>query len=220
MKTDIFLNIHADIYARFTHIRTQLVQGSKESQASALGEVLSEISCEIIEQVLMVLLTAPQHAHHHSESETVVQQILEAIRKYLPWSVSFLGNERLLPLVEYLSGTIQIEDQSIYMTYPISKQLAEQVQNASLKLGEGDVHEIPKALKLLTEVIDVGVTHLMREPKKSLKFNFVVDKTLNGVINMTTHLGYKRLEKLGSQLDHKAATSYIDYFLQFMRHQA
>ena len=53
-----------------------------------------------------------------------------------------------------------------------------------------------------------------------LKFNFVVDKILNGVINMTTHLGYKRLEKLGSQLDHKAAINYIDYFLQFMRHQA
>ena len=74
--------------------------------------------------------------------------------------------------------------------------------------------------KLLTDVIDVGVTHLIREPKKCLKFNFVVDKTLNGVINMTTHLGYKRLEKLGTQLDQDVASKYVDYFLNFMRHQA
>ena len=56
--------------------------------------------------------------------------------------------------------------------------------------------------------------------KKCLKFNFVVDKTLNGVINMTTHLGYKRLEKLGTQLDQQVAVIYVDYFLKFMRHQA
>ena len=53
------------------------------------------------------------------------------------------------------------------------------------------------------------------------KFNFVVDKTLNGVINMTTHLGYKRLEKLGySTGSNKFAVVYVDYFLKFMRHQA
>ena len=54
MNTAVFLNIHADTYARFAHIRTQLLQGSKESQANALGAVLSEIACEVIEQVLVV----------------------------------------------------------------------------------------------------------------------------------------------------------------------
>ena len=220
MKTAIFLNIHADLYARFAHIRTQLLQGSKVSQASALGEVLSEISCEIIEQVFMVILQDKRHAQHTGDSEKVVQQILEAVRKYMPWSVSFFSNERLLPLVEYVFNTIQVEDEKFYMTYTISQQLTQQIQSSSKKLMAGDSSEISPVMKLLVEVIDLGVTHLMREPKKTLKFNFVVDKTLNGVINMTTHLGYKRLEKLGSQLDHKAAINYIDYFLQFMRHQA
>ena len=61
MNTAVFLNIHADTYARFAHIRTQLLQGSKESQANALGAVLSEIACEVIEQVFMVLLQDNQH---------------------------------------------------------------------------------------------------------------------------------------------------------------
>jgi hypothetical protein len=138
----------------------------------------------------------------------------------MPWSVSFFGNDRLVPLVEYLSKTFQLEDQRIYMTYPISQQLENQIKASSQKLAQGDQAEISNALKLLTDVIDVGVTHLIREPKKCLKFNFVVDKTLNGVINMTTHLGYKRLEKLGTQLDQDVASKYVDYFLNFMRHQA
>ena len=220
MNTAVFLNIHADTYARFAHIRAQLLQGSKESQANALGNVLSEMACEVIEQVFMVLLQENQHHSQTGESEKVIQQILEAIRKYMPWSVSFFGNDRLVPLVEYLSKTIQLEDEKVYMTYPIEQQLAQQVKSSSHKLAGGDRHETVNALKLLTDVIDVGVTHLIREPKKCLKFNFVVDKTLNGVINMTTHLGYKRLEKLGTQLDQQVAVIYVDYFLKFMRHQA
>ncbi|ENU84659.1 MAG TPA: hypothetical protein PLX05_04830 [Acinetobacter parvus] len=220
MNTAVFLNIHADTYARFAHIRAQLLQGSKESQANALGNVLSEMACEVIEQVFMVLLQENQHHSQTGESEKVIQQILEAIRKYMPWSVSFFGNDRLVPVVEYLSKTIQLEDEKVYMTYPIEQQLAQQVKSSSQKLAGGDRHETVNALKLLTDVIDVGVTHLIREPKKCLKFNFVVDKTLNGVINMTTHLGYKRLEKLGTQLDQQVAVIYVDYFLKFMRHQA
>ena len=220
MNTAVFLNIHADTYARFAHIRAQLLQGSKESQANALGNVLSEMACEVIEQVFMVLLQENQHHSQTGESEKVIQQILEAIRKYMPWSVSFFGNDRLVPVVEYLSKTIQLEDEKVYMTYPIEQQLAQQVKSSSQKLAGGDRHETVNALKLLTDVIDVGVTHLIREPKKCLKFNFVVDKTLNGVINMTTHLGYKRLEKLGTQLDQQVAVIYVDYFSKFMRHQA
>ena len=220
MSTAVFLNIHADTYARFAHIRAQLLQGSKESQANALGDVLSEMACEVIEQVFMVLLQENQHHSQTGESEKVIQQILEAIRKYMPWSVSFFGNDRLVPVVEYLSKSIQLEDEKVYMTYPIEQQLAQQVKSSSHKLAGGDRHETVNALKLLTDVIDVGVTHLIREPKKCLKFNFVVDKTLNGVINMTTHLGYKRLEKLGTQLDQQVAVIYVDYFLKFMRHQA
>ena len=220
MNTAVFLNIHADTYARFAHIRAQLLQGSKESQANALGNVLSEMACEVIEQVFMVLLQENQHHSQTGESEKVIQQILEAIRKYMPWSVSFFGNDRLVPLVEYLSKTIQLEDEKVYMTYPIEQQLAQQVKTSSQKLAGGDRHETVNALKLLTDVIDVGVTHLIREPKKCLKFNFVVDKTLNGVINMTTHLGYQRLEKLGTPLDQQVAVIYVDYFLKFMRHQA
>ncbi|ENW95490.1 MULTISPECIES: hypothetical protein [unclassified Acinetobacter] len=220
MKTAVFLNIHADTYARFAHIRTQLLQASKESQANALGSVLSEMACEVVEQVFMVLLNENQQHSKTGESEKVIQQILEAIRKYMPWSISFFSNERLVPLVEYLSKTLLIEDDKIYMTYPVEQQLAQQVIASGQKLAEGDSREVANALKRLTEVIDVGVTHLIREPKKCLKFNFVVDKTLNGVINMTTHLGYKRLEKLATQLDQQVAVTYVDYFLKFMRHPA
>ena len=218
MSYSISLKLQPETHQRFKDLHSRLNAGDPDSLAKPLGENLADMACEIIDQIFGQMVQIAKSPD--SESEKVIQQILEAIRKYMPWSVSFFGNDRLVPLIEHLSKTIRVEDESVYMTYPIEQQLTQQVKASSQKLAEGESREIANSLKLLTEVIDVGVTHLIREPKKSLKFNFVVDKTLNGVINMTTHLGYKRLEKLGTQLDQQAAATYVDHFLKFMRHPA
>lgn len=189
-----------------------------------MGDVLSDLSCEIIEQVFSVLLKDEQDnstmtQKQRYESEKVLQQILDTFRKYMPWSVSFFGNERLLPLVDYMTSLMKEREQDVYITYPITPQLVQQAQTLTEQIREGNMQSVEKAFQTLIQIVDLGVTSLVREPKKRLKFNLVVDKTLNGVINMTTHLGYKRLEKLGTQVDQTTATHYINHFLAFM-HQA
>ncbi|AML71914.1 hypothetical protein [Acinetobacter baumannii] len=224
MSYKVFLKISDSTYTQFASIREKLHAGVRESQSKVLGDVLSDLSCEIIEQVFSVLLkdeqdnsTMPQKQRY--ESEKVLQQILDTFRKYMPWSVSFFGNERLLPLVDYMTSLMKEREQEVYITYPITPQLVQQAQTLTEQIREGNMQSVEKAFQTLIQIVDLGVTSLVREPKKRLKFNLVVDKTLNGVINMTTHLGYKRLEKLGTQVDQTTATHYINHFLAFM-HQA
>ncbi|EHU1491523.1 hypothetical protein [Acinetobacter baumannii] len=224
MSYKVFLKISDSTYTQFASIREKLHAGVRESQSKVLGDVLSDLSCEIIEQVFSVLLkdeqdnsTMTQKQRH--ESEKVLQQILDTFRKYMPWSVSFFGNERLLPLVDYMTSLMKEREQDVYITYPITPQLVQQAQTLTEQIREGNMQSVEKAFQTLIQIVDLGVTSLVREPKKRLKFNLVVDKTLNGVINMTTHLGYKRLEKLGTQVDQTTATHYINHFLAFM-HQA
>ncbi|HAV3591756.1 hypothetical protein R5M72_12685 [Acinetobacter baumannii] len=211
-------------YTQFASIREKLHAGVRESQSKVLGDVLSDLSCEIIEQVFSVLLKDEQDnstmtQKQRYESEKVLQQILDTFRKYMPWSVSFFGNERLLPLVDYMTSLMKEREQEVYITYPITPQLVQQAQTLTEQIRAGNMQSVEKAFQTLIQIVDLGVTSLVREPKKRLKFNLVVDKTLNGVINMTTHLGYKRLEKLGTQVDQTTATHYINHFLAFM-HQA
>lgn len=224
MSYKVFLKISDSTYIQFASIREKLHAGVKESQSKVLGDVLSDLSCEIIEQVFSVLLKDEQDnstmtQKQRYESEKVLQQILDTFRKYMPWSVSFFGNERLLPLVDYMTSLMKEREQEVYITYPITPQLVQQVQTLTEQIREGNMQSVEKAFQTLIQIVDLGVTSLVREPKKRLKFNLVVDKTLNGVINMTTHLGYKRLEKLGTQVDQTTATHYINHFLAFM-HQA
>ena len=224
MSYKVFLKISDSTYTQFASIREKLHAGVKESQSKVLGDVLSDLSCEIIEQVFSVLLKDEQDnstmtEKQRHESEKVLQQILDTFRKYMPWSVSFFGNERLLPLVDYMTSLMKEHEQDVYITYPITPQLVQQAQTLTEQLRAGNMQSVEEAFQTLIQIVDLGVTSLVREPKKRLKFNLVVDKTLNGVINMTTHLGYKRLEKLGTQVDQTTATHYINHFLAFM-HQA
>ncbi|HDX5932037.1 hypothetical protein ACF0DH_14650 [Acinetobacter baumannii] len=224
MSYKVFLKISDSTYTQFASIREKLHAGVRESQSKVLGDVLSDLSCEIIEQVFFVLLKDEQDnstmtQKQRYESEKVLQQILDTFRKYMPWSVSFFGNERLLPLVDYMTSLMKEREQDVYITYPITPQLVQQAQTLTEQIREGNMQSVEKAFQTLIQIVDLGVTSLVREPKKRLKFNLVVDKTLNGVINMTTHLGYKRLEKLGTQVDQTTATHYINHFLAFM-HQA
>ncbi|ENR2986125.1 hypothetical protein R4446_13810 [Acinetobacter baumannii] len=224
MSYKVFLKISDSTYTQFASIREKLHAGVRESQSKVLGSVLSDLSCEIIEQVFSVLLKDEQDnstmtQKQRYESEKVLQQILDTFRKYMPWSVSFFGNERLLPLVDYMTSLMKEREQEVYITYPITPQLVQQAQTLTEQIREGNMQSVEKAFQILIQIVDLGVTSLVREPKKRLKFNLVVDKTLNGVINMTTHLGYKRLEKLGTQVDQTTATHYINHFLAFM-HQA
>ncbi|BFM71061.1 Uncharacterised protein [Acinetobacter baumannii] len=224
MSYKVFLKISDSTYTQFASIREKLHAGVRESQSKVLGDVLSDLSCEIIEQVFSVLLKDEQDnstmtQKQRYESEKVLQQILDTFRKYMPWSVSFFGNERLLPLVDYMTSLMKECEQDVYITYPITPQLVQQAQTLTEQIREGNMQSVEKAFQTLIQIVDLGVTSLVREPKKRLKFNLVVDKTLNGVINMTTHLGYKRLEKLGTQVDQTTATHYINHFLAFM-HQA
>ncbi|MDC4840792.1 hypothetical protein [Acinetobacter baumannii] len=224
MSYKVFLKISDSTYTQFASIRDKLHAGVRESQSKVLGDVLSDLSCEIIEQVFSVLLKDEQDnstmtQKQRYESEKVLQQILDTFRKYMPWSVSFFGNERLLPLVDYMTSLMKEREQEVYITYPITPQLVQQAQTLTEQIRAGNMQSVEKAFQTLIQIVDLGVTSLVREPKKRLKFNLVVDKTLNGVINMTTHLGYKRLEKLGTQVDQTTATHYINHFLAFM-HQA
>ena len=221
MSYSILLKINEVTHGQFESIRQKLNAGADESQSRILGEVLSEIACEIVEQVFSVLLIqnrqpnqlAQKYTH---DSEKVIQQIIGAVRKYMPWSIALFGNDRLCPFANYFSDMIKYHDEQVYVSYPIDRNLVQQAHTLVTQLKNNEISDMVEVFQTLIQIIDLGVTNLIREPKKCLNFNRVVDKTLNGVINMTAQLSYKRLEKMGNQVDPNAASDCVNHFLAFM----
>ena len=210
----VTLNIQSETFARFAQIHQQMQAGDSSPLAKSLGEVLADISCEVVDQVFGD--ATRQYASPDYESEKILQQIKDAVQKYMPWSVSFFSNDRLLPMVDYLAQmTHQVGDRFL-LSYRVDNVVVKETLGCLEQIHAGNNAYIQPAFKAFTQIVDQGVTCLVREPKKMLKFNFLVDKTLNGVITLTTQLGYKRLEKLGSQFDAETTEKYFQHFFEFM----
>lgn len=153
---------------------------------------------------------------YKTESEKVIQQIIGAVRRYMPWSIALFGNERLCPFVNYFSNMIKYHDQQVYVSYPIDRNLVQQAHALVAQIKNNEINDMADVFHTLIQIIDLGVTNLIREPKKCLNFNKVVDKTLNGVIHITAQLSYKRLEKMSNQVDLNTASDCVNHFLAFM----
>ena len=218
MSNLISLKLKPETHQRFQDIHRKLNAGERSDQAKPLGENLADITCEIIDQVFGTI--SKISTSQDQESDKVIQQILDTTRKYMPWSVSFFGNERLTPMVNYLQNMTYEKDGHYFIAYSVDKNLISELMVNVDQIKAGNGQYVSPALKIFTQVVDQGVTRLIREPKKMLKFNMVVDKTLNGVISLTTQLGYKRFDKLGSMYDAQTISQFFDHFLVFLENQA
>ena len=117
----ISLKLTRETHQRFQQIHQQLNQGETQSLAKPLGEVLADISCEVVDQVFGEIARLSTTADR--ESEKMVQQILDTVRKYMPWSVSFFGNDRLIPMVNYLKDKAYEENGQNYISYSVDHVL-------------------------------------------------------------------------------------------------
>lgn len=214
MSYSISLKLQPETHQRFKELHSRLNAGERDSLARPLGENLADMACEIIDQIFGQMVQIAKSPD--SESEKVIQHIIETTRKYMPWSVSLFGNERLMPMVNYLHRMTYTHDGDVFVRYPVEKMLVMELLGCVDQMKTGNHQYVSPALKAFTQVVDQGVTCLIREPKNLLKFNVVVDKTLNGVIHLTTQLGYKRFDKLGSIYDADTMSYYFEHLLAFL----
>ena len=214
MSYTVELKLKPETYQQFQNIHTKLNNNDREPQSKYLGDNISNIACELIDQAFGSLVN--QSSSKDGGSEKVLKQVKDAITKYMPWSVSFFGNDRLLPMVNHVNGLMRRKNDQGYITYPVDKVVVEELLGCAEQLKQGNTAYVKPGLKAFTQVVDQGVTSLIREPKKLLKFNMVVNKTLDGVISLTTQLGYKRFDKLSSIYDAQTIGKYFDHFVAFL----
>ena len=214
MSYTVELKLKPETYQQFQNIHTKLNNNDREPQSKYLGDNISNIACELIDQAFGSLVN--QSSSKDGDSEKVLKQVKDTITKYMPWSVSFFGNDRLLPMVNHVNGLMKRKNDQGYITYPVDKVVVEELLGCAEQLKQGNTAYVKPGLKAFTQVVDQGVTSLIREPKKLLKFNMVVNKTLDGVISLTTGIGYKRFDKLSSIYDAQTIGKYFDHFVAFL----
>lgn len=200
----------------------------KEPLSNEAGKLMSDVACQIIDEVfkhmveefLQVSELSENKKTHFNESLKHIEEVKGVMRKYMTWAISLFGNERLQPVVTFFYSMIQQKENNgvskSYLVFDLPECTAQRSLLALTSLENGKVDTAEGAIESLIEVTDIGVDTLIKKPKELLKFNFVVNKTLNGVINMTTSMAYGHLRRFGKQLDpllFKTTASHLEQFL-------
>lgn len=210
MPYQIDLMIQQKTYQELKNIAQSLNNGEKQDLAKQLGKTFTDMACQVLDQLFGTLIEEQRNNQDLDsagkkklkEAEQIFEQIESALKKYMPWSISFFSNDRLKPVAnDILTKFVASEASEVIMYYHLDQSLGEHAASNIQKILNGDTSAVQPTLKALVKIIDLGVSEFIREPKDLLKFNFVVDKTLNGVINMVTSTGYKRLEKVGQEFN-------------------
>jgi len=219
----IALPLSVDTAQRIRQLTERLQAGSSESLSAEAGQVMSQVGCELIDAVFGELVQQFLHVSAlpaFRESLAAIEEVKSVLRKYLPWAISFFGNERLAPVAKHygtLLQTRQVDGIALpFLVFALPDDVAQLALQSLTDLEQHRVKQATAAMEGLIQVIDVSLEVLLKQPKTLLKFNFVVDKTLNGVINMTTSMSYKNLRKLGQQLEPSLFEPLTNHLRQFL----
>lgn len=170
--------------------------------------LLAETYCDLIDVVFTQLLDDIGKTHQSpmlSEAHAAAEEIKDKTRHYLGWVVGFIGNDRLIPVIAHFNGLVHKElevhgERRAYVAFPISAPLAAEARRVLDTLHDGSAKSVDEGIELLIHFIEEVLEPAVLIPKRLMKFNFVVDKTLNGVVSLVMTLFKRMLRKLAPHI--------------------
>jgi len=165
MQYKIDLLIKQQTYQELKSITQNLNNGEKKDLAKQLGQVFTEISCQVLDQVFGTLLDEQRNKvldetgkKKLKEAEQIFDQIESALKKYMPWSISFFSNDRLKPVANHILKKFEdSEAHEVVMFYQLDRSLGEEATQNIQKVIHGDSHALPVTLSNLVKIIDYTV---------------------------------------------------------------
>ena len=204
-----------------------LQAGSKESQSALAGRLITDASCDLIDaffnnMVLHMLETTGDPSFR--EVHEMLEDVKSKLRQALGWLTGFFSNERLTPVVlHYQSLLVHLptaQGPLAHLAFAITPELARDSEAALANLRDAERADIKADVEVLIRVVEAALVPLMYVPKERMRFNFIVDKTLNGFIAIANALLFRSLRKLALGMPKELYPLVADHLEQFLHQRA
>ena len=216
------------IPARTREIHQKLKAGSRESQATAAADTLGLAINTLVDAFLAQLLRelAAAHPEHklYKDALTVVEDIQGKVQHYLGWLTRFLSNERMTVVAaKYLTmiqPLVATQPQREFLAVSIEPLLAAHARKTIAVLRSGESVDVRAGIEVLISIVDAVLVNFVYEPKRLMRFNLIVDKTLDGAIYMIKGLAFRQLRALGERLPVAHLPVFLDHLEHFFHDQS
>ncbi len=187
--------IPSELEALYRRTRSKVSDADKR-----LGlELLIEANFNMIDTGFLALVEQLSKTHpglNLDETHVLVEDVKAKARYYIQWVGGFVANDRLPPVIEHYYRLMHQLDlgngSKPYLAFNIEPTFAADLRRVLNTLQAGSTDDLDEVVELLVRVFEETMKPLLLNPKDLMKFNFFVDKTLNGVISVVMSL-YKRM---------------------------
>lgn len=222
-KPYIACRIRDSLPDEVTRLDALLQANDGRPHAELAGRLLTEASCDLIDgffgnAIRQMLVTEDDPGLH--EAHAVVQEVKASLRHYLGWVTRFFSSRRLAPVVQYYQSLLVFlpTDDGLrpHMAFAVSPVLIRESEEALRRLRDPATVDVREGVEVLIRVIEAVLEPLLHEPKRRMRFNLVVDKTLDGIIVVTNALVFRSFRKLGTRLPPPLFPLVADHLEQFL----
>lgn len=226
-KSFVALPVNPNSPIELAELARRLNSGVKESQAEFAGRLITETSVALLDDLFIEMMdklekVTPNDPLLH-EARDNVAHVQDILRKYLGWLTGFVSNERMAPVsTHYVQMFEELEvhgEKRWHLVIPLSEAHADEAERHMSHLSDGTAKDGREGIEALIVIIDEALKPLMYEPKRLMKFNFVVDKTLNGVISVTMTFAHRALRKFGAHISPQALPTLAEHLRSFLHRQ-
>lgn len=206
------------------YLVAQAKQGLTDDDKKRGVALLTEVYCGLLDMCYAQLLEKVNAKHpvkSLEEAHAILKEIENKSRHYMSWVTPFLAKEKVVKVIEYFDGMVTRPTpgtaEKPYARLRIDEKVATQGLVVLRDLLAGKSHDIEKGIDLLIKATDAVIEQLVEEPKRVMKFNIVVDKTLGGVISLLKGIGHGIIRKIGRQLPDDAFPTVAEHLMIFIQ---
>lgn len=220
----VALPVNANSPLQLAELERRLNNGVKESQAEFAGRLMTETAVELLDDVFTEMMAKLEAVTPDDpllpEARDNIAHVQSILRKYLGWLTGFVSNERMAPVsTHYLSMFRQLEvhnEQRWCLIIPLTEAHADEAERHINHLIDGTAKDGREGIEALIVIIDEALESLIYQPKRLMKFNFFVDKTISGVVTVTTTFGHHALRKFGAHIAPQALPTLAAHLRGFL----
>ncbi len=197
-------NVPIELEALYQRSRIQVTDEDKILGVRLLTAVYDELIDTCFLQILNDLGGGKSVSKELSDAHRTIGEVKEKAQHYLLWMAGFISNKRLAPVIAHFYAMLhQDEDGQPVVVFPLSNDLGAEISRVVADLSDGHAENFNDASALIIRIFEESMIPLAIVPKNLMKFNFVVDKTLNGIISLVQILIKRMLHKLSPKIQSK-----------------
>lgn len=219
----IAIQITENVYTEMKALHLRAAKPISDEDKALGADLLAQTYVQLLDTCFTHLLdelNKTQPDKMLKDASKVIHKVQSEAQHYIGWLIKFIANKRVPPVIHHFHDMVDLLNlngkEHPYIVIPVTSTYAESASDVMFALSNKESEKLVEGVELLIEAIETALIPLVYTPKDLMGFNFVISKTINGVINVLHTLFKHTLRKLPPHIQQESCPTIAKHFEMFL----